>query len=240
MEPIATLRLAIAMRHRPDSASVSLRHVAKRFLSGRQTVAALKDVSFDISPGEVVTLLGSSGSGKSTVLSVVGGLTQADSGEVLVAGRDLREMATRELEQFRSECVGFVFQKANLVPVLTAVENVELGMLRLHVAPRLRSERAREWLARVGLADQGPQRAASLSGGEQQRVAVARALAAEPAIVLADEPTASLDLSNALRLLDLLREINTRYKSTFLIATHDPRVNEYATRSIRIEDGYCA
>jgi putative ABC transport system ATP-binding protein len=224
----------------PNDCAVALRHVSKRFLSGSQSVAALKDVSFDVAPGEVVTLVGASGSGKSTVLSIVGGLTQVDAGEVSVAGRALHKLPARALEKFRSECVGFVFQRANLVPVLTAAENVELSMLRLRVPPRQRAERVREWLARVGLADQGRQRAASLSGGEQQRVAVARALAAEPAIVLADEPTASLDLTNALRLLELVREINTRYRSTFLIATHDPRVNQYATRSICIEDGRCA
>ena len=198
---------------------------------------AVRDVSLVIGPGEFTALAGPSGSGKTTLLNLIGGLTRSTRGRVSVAGRDLTKMSNRELAQLRLEKIGFVFQAYNLLPVLTAVENAEFPMLLQGIPLEERRRRVRELFEKTGLTGLEGRRPGKLSGGQQQRVAVIRAVAGEPALVLADEPTANLDSAASEALLDVMYELNQELGVTFVFATHDARVMERSRRLVRMVDG---
>lgn len=200
-------------------------------------VAALKDVDLEIAAGEFIALVGPSGSGKSTLLNLLGGLDRPTSGHLWVAGQDLSALGARALADLRLRRIGFVFQEYNLIPVLSAIENVEYVMLLQGVPDGERRRRALAVLGEVGLAGLEDRRPGQLSGGQQQRVAVARAIVAEPALVLADEPTANLDSKTGGALMDLMRRLNETKGVTFVFSTHDPMVMERARRLVRLKDG---
>jgi putative ABC transport system ATP-binding protein len=216
---------------------VTITGVSKIYRQGSITVTALNGVSAGIGPGEFTALVGPSGSGKTTLLNLIGGLDLPDAGSLTVAGHSLEKLSPAEVTRLRLQRIGFVFQAYNLIPVLSALENVEYVMLLQGVARSERRRRAQEILDEVGLAGMHGRRPAELSGGQQQRVAVARAIVSNPAIVLADEPTANLDSHTATGLLDLMRDMNARHGATFVFATHDELVMKYARRIIRLRDG---
>jgi len=203
-------------------------------------VTALKNVDLNVEAGEFSAVVGPSGSGKSTLLNIIGGLDRPTSGRVIIEGRDITEMKSGELIDLRLNRIGFVFQAYNLIPVLTARENVEFIMLLQKQPKAERSRRAEELLEAVELQDYLDRRPTELSGGQQQRVAVARALASMPAFVLADEPTANLDSASAANLLDIMEELNRQQNMTFIFSTHDARVVKRARRVITLQDGQIA
>lgn len=200
-------------------------------------VHAVNDVSLTIEKGEFTAIVGPSGSGKTTLLNIIGGLDHPTEGKVLIGGKDISEMSENELIDFRLHNIGFVFQAYNLIPVLTAKENVSFVMLLQKKAKEEREKRAVELLNEVGLADKMNNRPSELSGGQQQRVAVARALASYPKFILADEPTANLDSKSTSNLLDIMARLNKEENITFVFSTHDSRVIERARRVITLEDG---
>ncbi|MGB2248957.1 MAG: ABC transporter ATP-binding protein [Alcanivorax sediminis] len=216
---------------------VRLENISKTFRQGDIEVHALTDISLDVSEGEFAALVGPSGSGKTTLLNIIGGLDSPTSGKVHLNGTDVTALNESQLSDFRLFQLGFVFQAYNLVPVLSALENVELIMVLQGRAESERRERARHYLDLVGLGKVMDRRPSALSGGQQQRVAVARALASGPRLVLADEPTANLDSDNATALLDIMHKLSHEEKTTFLFSTHDPRVMERAERIIQLRDG---
>jgi putative ABC transport system ATP-binding protein len=218
---------------------VLARGLTKTFAAGRQEVWALRGVDLEVGAGEFMALVGPSGSGKTTLLNLLGALDLPTSGELSVLGRSIVSLSKHERAQLRLKSIGFVFQAYNLVPVLTALENVEF-VLELQGVGSARRDRAREVLADLGLADLADRRVNELSGGQQQRVAVARAVAAHPAIVLADEPTANLDGPNAEALMHLMRDLRERWGMTFVFSTHDPRVVAHAVRVVTLVDGRIA
>ena len=211
--------------------------VWKVFEQEAEEVQAVRDVSLTISRGEFTALAGPSGSGKTTLLNLIGGLTRPTRGEIWVAGNELGALSNRALAQLRLEEVGFVFQAYNLLPVLSALENAEFPMLLQGVPAAERSERVRELFERTGMTGLEDRRPGKLSGGQQQRVAVVRAVASQPALVLADEPTANLDSHSSEALLDMMAELNRELGVTFVFATHDGRVMERSRRVVRMVDG---
>ena len=211
--------------------------VWKVFQQEAEEVQAVRDVSLTIGRGEFTALAGPSGSGKTTLLNLIGGLTRPTRGEIWVAGSELGALSNRELAQLRLEEVGFVFQAYNLLPVLSALENAEFPMLLQGVPAAERSERVRELFERTGMTGLEDRRPGKLSGGQQQRVAVVRAVASQPALVLADEPTANLDSHSSEALLDIMAELNRELGVTFVFATHDGRVMERSRRVVRMVDG---
>jgi len=200
-------------------------------------VEAVCDVSMTIEPGEFVVLAGPSGSGKTTLLNLLGGLTRPTDGRVWIDGTDITELSERKLARLRLERLGFVFQAYNLLPVLTALENAEFTLLLRDVPPEERRERVEKLFERIGIAGLEDRRPGKLSGGQQQRVAVARAVVGEPALVLADEPTANLDTATSTALIDLMAELNRDLGTTFVFATHDTRLMDRARRVVRLVDG---
>jgi putative ABC transport system ATP-binding protein len=219
---------------------VECSQVKKTYRQGEVEVLALNGVDLSIEQGGFLALAGPSGSGKTTMLNIIGGLDRADSGKVLVDGNALEGMNQSELASLRLHKVGFVFQAYNLIPVLSAIENVEFVMLLQGVPTKERRERAQAILDDVGLEGKYDRRPAELSGGQQQRVAVARAIVSNPSIVLADEPTANLDSKNGRGLLEMMREMNETKKVTFVFSTHDHMVMDYARRLVQIRDGQVA
>jgi len=203
-------------------------------------VTAVQDMDLEIAAGEFVALVGPSGSGKSTLLNLLGGLDRPTSGRLWVADAELDAMSRRALAELRLRKIGFVFQEYNLIPVLSALENVEYVMLLQGVPDAERHDRALAILNEVGLAGLEDRRPGELSGGQQQRVAVARAIVSEPALVLADEPTANLDSATGAALMDLMRQLNEKKGVTFVFATHDAMVMERARRLVRLKDGRIA
>jgi putative ABC transport system ATP-binding protein len=214
--------------------------VKKTYRQGKVEVSALNGVSLSIEKGDFVALAGPSGSGKTTMLNIIGGLDLADSGSIMVDGNALDKMTQSELASLRLQKVGFVFQAYNLIPVLSALENVEFVMLLQGVPSAERRELAKAMLDDVGLAGKFDRRPAELSGGEQQRVAVARAIVSNPSIVLADEPTANLDSKNGTGLMGMMKQMNEKKKATFIFSTHDKMVMDYARRLVLIRDGLVA
>jgi putative ABC transport system ATP-binding protein len=212
--------------------------IKKTYRQGKMDVPALRGVSLTIERGELLAIAGPSGSGKTTLLNIIGGLDVSDSGKVVVDGKTLSEMSQSQLAAMRLHKVGFVFQAFNLIPVLSALENVEYVMLMQGVPATERRERARAILNDVGLEDTYDRRPAELSGGQQQRVAVARAIVSNPSIVLADEPTANLDSKTGAGLLELMKEMNERKQVTFIFSTHDHMVMAYAGRLVHLRDGH--
>ncbi len=214
--------------------------VKKTYRQGKVEVSALNGMSLSIEKGDFVALAGPSGSGKTTMLNIIGGLDLADSGSVMMDGNALDKMTQSELASLRLQKVGFVFQAYNLIPVLSALENVEFVMLLQGVPSAERRELAKAMLDDVGLAGKFDRRPAELSGGEQQRVAVARAIVSNPSIVLADEPTANLDSKNGTGLMEMMKQMNEKKKATFIFSTHDKMVMDYARRLVLIRDGLVA
>lgn len=211
--------------------------LCKTYRQGEQDIKALDHVSIEIAKGDFVCLSAPSGGGKTTLLNAIGGLDIPDSGEVYIDGERIDQLSKGELADVRLHQIGFVFQAYNLIPVLTAQENVEFVMQVQGVPAALRVTTSRAILKEVGLEGLENRRPAQMSGGQQQRVAVARAIASRPALVLADEPTANLDSKSADELMALFTELNEHHKTTFVIATHDQRVMSYAGRLIRMLDG---
>lgn len=217
---------------------ITAKNISKIYDPNGMPVPALNDVSLEIEEGEFAAIVGPSGSGKSTLLNILGGLDRPSSGAVEVGGHQINDLSDNELIDFRKEHIGFVFQAYNLIPVLTALENIEFVMLLQNKPKAERTARAKELLHAVGLDDKMDKRPAELSGGQQQRVAVARALAPKPAFILADEPTANLDSKTAANLLDMMAKLNQEEKITFIFSTHDQRVIDRAQRVITLVDGY--
>jgi putative ABC transport system ATP-binding protein len=197
-------------------------------------------VDLEIAAGEFLALVGPSGSGKSTLLNLIGGLDRPTAGRLWVADEELGQLSRRALAELRLKRIGFVFQEYNLIPVLSAIENVEYVMLLQGVPDAERRKRAMAILNEVGLAGLEDRRPSELSGGQQQRVAVARAIVSEPTLVLADEPTANLDSATGAALMDLMRQLNEEKRVTFVFSTHDPMVMERARRLVRLKDGRIA
>jgi len=219
---------------------VEARGVRKVYRGGDAPVEALRGVDFAVRRGEMVAIMGPSGCGKTTLLNCLSGLDSVDAGEILIDGRLLGRMDDRTLTRYRAGSMGFVFQSYNLLPVLSAVENVELPLLVAQVPPAEARARALSVLAEVGLADRASHRPARLSGGQQQRAAVARAIVGRPAIVWADEPSGNLDSAAAAELMALLRRLNGELGQTFVIVTHAREVGELADRIVRMRDGLIA
>jgi putative ABC transport system ATP-binding protein len=217
--------------------AVICKHLCKTFPQGEEVITGLDDVSLAIESGEFVCLSGPSGSGKTTLLNAIGGLDTPDSGEISIGGQRLDTLDKGELADMRLNNIGFVFQAYNLIPVLSARENVEFVMQVQGVAADRRRRQAQAVLAEVGLTGMEERLPAELSGGQQQRVAVARAIASEPKLVLADEPTANLDTQSAAQLMELFVALNAERGVTFVISTHDPRVMAYARRLVKLQDG---
>jgi len=218
-------------------AMVEARDLEKTYAAGGTTVHALRGVDLRIPRGEMVAVMGPSGCGKTTLLNCLSGLDEFDSGEVLVGGESISGMSDRRRTRFRAERMGFVFQTYNLIPVLSAVENVELPLLVAGVRSKEARGRALSVLRIVGLADQVNKRPTEMSGGQQQRVTVARSLVNEPAIVWADEPTGALDSETSAEIMDLLVYLNQEKGQTFVLVTHDISVARRARRLVRMRDG---
>ncbi len=200
-------------------------------------VHAVNDISLEFREGEFTAIVGPSGCGKTTLLNMLGGLDRPTSGNVEISGTDISTLKDSELIDFRLKNIGFVFQSYNLIPVLTAEENVEFIMLLQKKSRKERRERALELLEKMSMGDKASHKPGELSGGQQQRVAVARALASSPRFILADEPTANLDSTSTANLLDLMAQMNRERNATFIFSTHDQRVMDKAHRLVRLEDG---
>ena len=209
---------------------VKVAGLSKRYRMAAEEVHALRESSWDVRTGEAVAIMGPSGCGKTTLLNLLGGVDRPTTGTILIDGKDLTQMSERDLEKHRLLKVGFVFQFFNLIPSITAFENLELPMVMAGVPEATCRERARKLLGLVGLEGKGQKRPEELSGGEQQRVAVALALANDPALILADEPTGNLDTTNAMAIAKLLRSLSTEYGKTVIMVSHDPKtVEEFPT-----------
>ena len=219
---------------------VITRDLAKVYQVGDSEVRAVDGLDFSLERGEFVSIMGPSGSGKSTLLNLLGCLDTPTSGQVLIDGVDTGELNTKQRTRLRREKIGFVFQEFNLLPVLNAVENIELPLRYLGVKSAERRRRAHAALEKVGLDERSEHRPSQMSGGEQQRVAIARALVADPVIVLADEPSGELDTGNTRLILELMRDLNRDLGQTIAVVTHDPMVAEYTQRVISLRDGKVA
>ena len=216
---------------------VSTRGVTRTFKLGDVAVRALRGVDFDLDAGEFAALVGPSGSGKTTLFNLIGGLDEPSDGEVYVDGMPLSGMNRKKLARLRLDRIGFVFQAYNLIPVLTAYENVEYPLILKKVPAAERKQRVEALLNAVGLSEMMHRRPSQMSGGQQQRIAIARSLVCDPVVVLADEPTANVDSETGADLLDLMKRLNKEKGITFLFSTHDPAVMEAARRLIRLKDG---
>lgn len=216
---------------------IKISNIQKTYDDGNIKVRALRGIDLEIKPGEFTAIVGPSGSGKTTLLNIVGGLDVPSAGSVLIGDTDIAKLTENELIDFRLNHIGFVFQSYNLIPVLTAKENVEFLMLLQKKSDEERDKRILKLLQAVGLEDQINKKPNEMSGGQQQRVAVARALASKPDFVLADEPTANLDSKSTANLLDIMLKLNEDENITFVFSTHDQRVIDRAKRVITVEDG---
>jgi len=212
-------------------------NATRNYKIGEVETKALRGVSLSIDSGEFTALVGPSGSGKTTLLQLIGLLDQPTSGSVSINGQDATSLNRNQRADLRKNAIGFVFQFFALIPTLTAYENVEMPLLLNGTKPAQRKERVNEMLEAVGLADRAHHRPDQLSGGQQQRVAVARALATNPKLILADEPTANLDTANGKQVMDIMAKLNKETGVTFVFATHDPRVFNYAQRIVTLQDG---
>jgi putative ABC transport system ATP-binding protein len=220
-----------------SSPIIELRHVSKTYHKGDADIHPLDDLSLTIDRGDFVALMGPSGSGKTTLLNLLGGLDTPSTGEVIVCGQDLAQLGSRELARWRCDHVAFIFQAYNLLPVLTAYQNVELPLTLLPLSRRERREHVVKALEIVGLADRMSHRPDELSGGQEQRVAIARALASDPDLLLADEPTGDLDAHSAQEVMALVVALNREFGKTIILVTHDPKVAHMAHRQLHLEKG---
>jgi putative ABC transport system ATP-binding protein len=216
---------------------IECRDVVKTYDTGTSKIQALKGIDFAVNQGEMVAVMGPSGCGKTTLLNCLSGLDKVDSGTIHLEGQDLARMSDRKRTDYRARRMGFVFQVFNLLPVLNAVENVELPLLVSGVKPKIAREKAMNALSKVSLENWASHRPAELSGGQRQRVTVARSIVNDPAIIWADEPTGALDSSTAQEIIDLMIDLNKRSNLTFVIVTHDPGVGAQCDRIVRMIDG---
>jgi ABC-type lipoprotein export system ATPase subunit len=216
---------------------IQAKKVKKTYRSGNLNVEALKGIDLAVEEGEMVAIMGQSGSGKTTLLNCLAGLDTIDEGDIFIRGANLRDLSDNERTAYRAQHMGFIFQEFNLLPVLTAVENVELPMLVSKVPSKKARKRALEMLDMVGLSERARHRPAELSGGQRQRVTIARALTNDPAIVWADEPTGNLDSETATEIMDLLGNLNKENGQTFVVVTHALEVGQRADRIIKMRDG---
>lgn len=216
---------------------VQCSNVIKNFQMGKVQVEILKGVSLNIEKGEFAAIIGESGSGKSTLLNILGGLMPFDKGEVSIANTNLHNLNENQRALFRRKSIGFIFQSYNLLPQLTAFENVEMPLIFTGMSKANRKKAVLDILERVGLKDRMDHKPSELSGGQQQRVSIARALVNNPAIILADEPTGNLDSKTSVEILDLLKGLNESLNMTFVVVTHSKRVCDYADSIIKMKDG---
>jgi putative ABC transport system ATP-binding protein len=216
---------------------ITARNLTKEFVRDEFRVTALKDVDIDVQKGEFVALMGPSGSGKSTLLHLIAAMDYATAGEIRVLGHNLRELNDRQIAHWRNENVGFVFQSFNLIPVLTAMENVELPLKLTKLKKQERLDHAATALTLVGLGDRMSHFPRQLSGGQEQRVAIARAIVTDPALILADEPTGNLDAASAQEILTILSRLNKEFGKTVVMVTHDPHAAHFATHIRHLEKG---
>lgn len=216
---------------------IKISNASRNYVTGESIVRALKKVSLDIEDGEFLSIAGPSGSGKTTLLNLIGCIDTLDEGEITIQGKAVTTMNKKETTEFRRENLGFIFQTYNLIPVLSAYENVAFVLSILNVNEHEIKERTMALLKEVGLEGMEGRRPGKLSGGQQQRVAIARALIKRPQIVLADEPTANLDSKTGQEILDLMKGMNEKYGTTFIFSTHDQMVMDYASRLVRLHDG---
>ncbi|MDD4269197.1 MAG: ABC transporter ATP-binding protein [Pirellulales bacterium] len=216
---------------------IQFRRVSKVYHKGGADIHPLDEITLTIQEGDFVALMGPSGSGKTTLLNLLGGLDTPTSGEVIVCGQDLAALSSHERARWRCDHVAYVFQAYNLLPVLTAYQNVELPLTLMPLSRRQRREHALKALEIVGLADRVHHRPDELSGGQEQRVAIARALASDPDLLLADEPTGDLDAHSAQEIMSLLIALNRDYRKTIILVTHDPKVAHAAHRELHLEKG---
>jgi putative ABC transport system ATP-binding protein len=219
------------------TALVQVRDVHKVYQRGAERLDVLRGLDLDVPQGDFLALMGPSGSGKTTLLNMIGGLDKPTSGSVVVGGRDLTRASARELAQWRARHVGFVFQFYNLLPVLTAARNVEVPLLLTRLSRAERAKHVAAALELVGLSDRANHYPSQLSGGQEQRVGIARAIVTDPTLLLCDEPTGDLDRETAGEILDLLAELNQRYEKTVIMVTHDPRAAERARRVLHVDKG---
>lgn len=224
----------------PSDPIVQIRDLTKIFRQGEIEVTALHRISLSIAEGEFLSLMGPSGSGKSTLLHLIAGIDRPTSGECIVQGRNIAELGESELADWRNQNVGFVFQTFNLIPVLTAFENVELPLLLTQLNAKERRRHVSTALEVVGLSDRMKHLPKQLSGGQEQRVAIARALVTDPRLVVADEPTGNLDSHSATEVLEILRTLSREAGKTVIMVTHDPKAAAYGTRTIHLEKGELA
>jgi len=217
--------------------SVEITDIYKSYKTGSETTEVLKGLDLDLAKGEMVLIMGPSGSGKTTLLNILGGIDKSDKGSIEVAANDLAAMNAKSLLGYRRDNVGFIFQFYNLIPTLTAIENVELGLESIMKIKKDIRERASKYMKAVGLSDKINNFPQELSGGEQQRVAIARALAKEPALILADEPTGNLDESREDKILKLMNQLQQEVGITFLIVSHNPRLKQYVDRTLILRKG---
>jgi putative ABC transport system ATP-binding protein len=220
-----------------DESIISVENVVKTYSSGDVQVQALRGVSLDVKPGEMVAIMGPSGCGKTTLLNCISGLDAFDSGTVRIGGVDITTLNDKQKTSYRAHNMGFIFQTYNLLPVLSAVENVELPLVVSGANPRQARDLAMQALERVSLVDKANQRPSQLSGGQRQRVTIARALVNDPAIVWADEPTGALDSRTAGEIMDLMEQMNRDHGQTFVVVTHDAGVGRRCHRLVTMSDG---
>ena len=219
------------------SSVITTKNLSRHFQDGENIIKAVDDVSLNIEAGEFTAIIGPSGSGKSTLLNLIGGLDNPTSGAVELSGTDIAKMSGSALSDFRRDHIGFIFQSYNLIPVLSAEENIEYIMLLQGIDTATRKKRVREMLHLVGLEGMGDRRPSHLSGGQQQRVAIARAMASHPDIILADEPTANLDSKTGIALLEVMKSLNEDRGMTFIFSTHDNKIMDRARRLVHVLDG---
>jgi len=222
----------------PSDTVVSLTEVSKAYALGKVTVSAVAGVTLDIARGDFVAIAGPSGSGKTTLLNLIGCIDKPDSGRIVIDSVDVTRVPLHRLTSLRRDTLGFIFQTFNLIPVLTAFENVEYPLLLKGLPRRTREERVMRWLTQVGIERQAKQRPDQLSGGQRQRVAIARAMVSDPKLIIADEPTANLDSETAAHILALIGRINATTGCTFVFSTHDQALIDQAERVVRIRDGH--
>jgi putative ABC transport system ATP-binding protein len=218
-------------------ALIDIQNVRKVYRRGTEEVVVLDGLSMSIEEGEYVALMGPSGSGKTTLLNLIGGVDRPTTGSVNVSGTDIAKLNARDLARWRSRNIGYIFQLYNLIPVLTAQQNVELPLLLVKMSGKERKERAQHALSIVGLGDRVKHLPRQLSGGQEQRVAIARALVSDPTVLLADEPTGDLDRKSAEEILNLLERLNSEFRKTIVMVTHDPHAAERARRRLHLEKG---
>ncbi len=232
-----TNKILTSKKTAPSSAVLELHDTWKTYHMGEVNLDVLQGISIQIYRSEFVAIVGPSGSGKSTLMNLIGLLDSPSKGKIFVEGKDITTLSESDLAQFRGKIIGFIFQQFNLIPTLTALENVMLPMIFQNTPEKTRIARATELLTKVGLAERLDHKPGQLSGGQQQRVAIARSLVNNPAIILADEPTGNLDSQSGIQVMEILSDLHKKDHKTIVLVTHDPRLVEFANRVIHVKDG---